>query len=215
MNKHLILFFLLFAVVFNTSAQKQVYFADKVRDSISISAIQGIQIGATLSSSYDDLNVPASIGYFNEFKLGSTTSLILSGNISLVKAVKSFTISYITNDYGYYPVSNIVYERAISLGIKAEPRWYFSYKNRYLKGNNIKLNSGFFLSLPSEIYTSPLTKIYLFRLNLSTAASFGYRYSFTNNFFIEPAVNLGISSDFINVSSLTPYLILKAAYTFK
>lgn len=214
--KKLFFFLVLFQISASLFSQKEVYFADKSRDSISISAIQGIQIGATLSSGYDGLRVPASIGYFNELKLGSTTSLILSGNISLVKAVKSVTTTYITNDIGSYPVSNIVYEPAFELDIKAEPRWYFSYKNRYLTGKDTKLNAGFFLSLPCGISTNPLTKFYPFQLNLSTAASFGYRYAFANNFFIEPAANLGIGINFIKVSSpLTPYLSLKAAYTFK
>jgi hypothetical protein len=206
----------LFFFCLSASAQKEVYFSDKSRDSVSISAIQGVQIGATLSSDYEGLNVPVSIGYFNELKLGYTTSLILSGNISMVKALSSFSTTYITNDYGSYYVSNIVYEPAIELAIKAEPRWYFSYQNRYVKGNNIKINSGFFLSLPCEISTNPLTKFYPFQLNLSTAASFGFRYAITNNFFIEPAANLGIGLyNFRYFSTITPYLSLKAAYTFK
>ncbi len=214
MTKHIVSTLILFAVILHTSAQKEVYFADKSRDSIAISAVQGIQVGATLSSGFNGLNVPVSIGYFNELKLGSTTSLILSGDISMVKATKSVTITYITNDYGTYPVSNIVYETALKLDIKAEPRWYFNYKNRYMKGNNIKLNSGFFLSLPCEISTNPLTKVYPFQLNLSTAASFGFRYALTKNFFIEPAANLGIGLyNFRSLSTLTPYLSLKAAYT--
>lgn len=197
-------------------SQKEVYFTDKSPDSISISAVQGIQIGATFSTGSNGLNVPVGVGYFNELKLGSTTTLIFSGNISLVKAIKSITNTLITDQYGTYPISNVVYETALKFDIKAEPRWYFSYQSRYMKGNNTKLNSGFFLSLPCELSTSPLTKFYPFQLNLSTAASFGYRYAFTKNFFIEPAANLGIDINFIKIySPLTPYLSLKAAYTFK
>jgi len=212
--KKLFLLLVFFQVSVTLFSQKEVYFADKPRDSVSISPIQGIQISPRISFGTLGLNIPVGLGYFNELKLGSTTSLILSGNIQAVKAIKSFSI--ITDYNGYYTGADIVYQTGIKLAVEAEPRWYFDFKNRYMTGKNTKLNSGFFLSLPCEISTNPLAKTYPFQIHLTTSASFGYRHAFSDKFFIESSANLGITlSDFKYFSTVSPYLGLKAAYTFK
>jgi len=214
MIKKQILSSLLLFFVLSAPAQKEVYFADKVKDSISISGMQGIIVNPYVKLSSIGINVPVIIGYFRELKLGSTTSLTFYGNIIGAKTVKS--LNNILDENGYITDQNIIYELGISLDIEAEPRWYINYKDRYLYGKNIKLNSGWFVGLPTGIYTNPMTSVYPFVLNIKTAGSFGYRYAFSNNFFVEPSANLGIGLySFKYLSTLTPYLSLKAAYTFK
>jgi len=208
MNKHLIAVLVLFMAILNASAQKQTYFSDKSIDSISISTMQGVQIGTSTSLNKISIN-GGEIGYFNELRLASSLSLILSGNIACSsKIIKSFTYNYDEN--GYIIGSNLNYTTAINLIVGAEPRWYFSYKNRYIKGRNTKLNTGFYFSLPVTLSTNPFIKEYPFRLNFFAAVSFGYRQAIANNFFVEPSVNL----------AGLPYsqsfnLAIKAAYTFK
>ena len=99
--------------------------------------------------------------------------------------------------------------------IQIEPRWYLNYKNRTMKGKNVKLNSGWYLSLPVIFTTTPLINYYQFGINWKITPSFGYRYAFSNQLFVEGNINLGISPIYTHIAFVSPFFNFKAAYTFK
>lgn len=222
MIKNLFFSFVFLTSVLSISAQKEVYSVSKAKDSITISGIQGIYVNPyyilPLFPDFTNplgLNIHINMGYFKEFKLGATTSLTLYGNIIGIKT--PVFISNTVDINGNLINQNVVYGLGLSLDIEAEPRWYFDYKNRCENKRNTKLNSGWFVGLPTGIYTQPLTILFPLSLTLRTAGSFGYRYAFSTDFFMETSANLEMGlNDFIYLYYVpTPYLSLKAAYTFK
>jgi hypothetical protein len=202
--------FLLF-VTLNVSAQSEVFFSTISRDSVSIYNTQGIFTGPAVF--HGGVGVSYDIGYFNERKMTNTTSLILGGNLYFGKYVKSV----ISNGYSdSNSFSRPIYKYGFGMGLSAfaEPRWYFSFKNRYEKGRNVKLNTGWFLGLPLELNTSTLfadsTKL---KLNLQLTPVLGYRIGFSKHFFMETDVGAGISLFGLYGIQPSLYLRIKAAYT--
>jgi len=200
-------------VSLNVSAQKEIYFSDKPRDSVSIVGVRGIQLTTLLTSTQTGVSFPVSIGYFNELKSGNTTSFILSANIGVTKAVISY--KRILDSNGIYIGSDFTYGYGFQLNVKAESRLYFDYQKRYETGKTTKLNSGWFLGLPVEINTNPFTSYSPFGLNLKTGPSLGYRGALSNRLFIEGAIGGSLNLYSFHYLQLTPDFNLKLAYIFK
>jgi hypothetical protein len=211
MKKHLILPLVLFTVVFSTSAQKEVYFADKAKDSVSISGLHGLQFSTTVYSPLIDM--PIGIGYLQELKLGRETSLLLSGNIQGSRIVKSMIPTYDANGMN----QDFIFQYAFDIigNVQIEPRWYFYYQERYMKGKNTKHNSGWYVGLPVTFTTTPLFTAYRFEMDWEAALSLGYRYALSKNVFLEASASWGVSRLYDGFMIDAPKLNLKAAYTFK
>lgn len=201
-----------FFVLLSASAQHEVFFTTISRDSISISNTQGIFIGP--AAFHGGVGLSYDLGYFSERKMMNTTSLILGGNLFFGKYVKSIIYQghYDNNSY-----TAPIYEYGFGCGLSlfAEPRWYFMYKQRYLKGRNVKQNSGLFLGLPLELNTNTLfadsTKL---KLNSQLTPVLGYRIGFSKHFLMETDLGLGLSLFDLPNTLLVPYFRIKAAYTF-
>jgi hypothetical protein len=211
MKRTCILTFFIYISILGISAQKEVYFADKIRDSISISSLKGV----SASISTGDVQTISSLTfqYFNELKLNGTTSLTLGAGI--INSVYIKSISY--PDGGYYYSSPVIeYGYGIQFNVFAEPRWYFTYKNRYLKGAKTTLNSGWFIGLPLELNTSVLNSDKPFNPHLLVAPTIGYRYALSNKLFIEGQLGCGFNNFLGSYYSfgVMPYLKIKAAYIF-
>ena len=201
-----------FLISLSVNAQKEVFFSTITRDSISISNTQGIFIGP--SAFHGGSGVSFDIGYFNERKMTNTTSLILGGNIYTGQYIKSVIRPgyYSSNSY-----SRPIYDYGFGMGLSvfAEPRWYFAYKNRYEKGRNVKLNTGGFLGLPLELNTNTLFADSLkFKLSSQLTPILGYRLGFSDHFFMETSIGIGISLFHLPKFQPTSHFRIKAAYTF-
>ncbi|NDP20205.1 MAG: hypothetical protein GZ091_03885 [Paludibacter sp.] len=211
--KKMLISSLLLLSFFSLSAQKEVFFTTIDKDSVSISSMQGIFIGP--AAFHSGFGVSFDVGYFNEKRMTNSTSLILGGNIYLGKYIKSILYSGYSNSNSF---SRPIHEYGFGMGLTAfaEPRWYFTFKNRYEKGRNVKLNTGCFLGLPLELNTNTLfadsTKL---KLNLFLSPIIGYRFAFSNHFFMETSAGLGISLFHLPEIQLNSYFRIKAAYTFK
>jgi len=156
-----------------------------------------------------DLNIQ----YFNELRMSSTTSIIFGAGIINSKYIKSV---FTYQDNSNFPVFEYEYGYGIQLNLFAEPRWYFTYKNRYMKGAKTALNSGWFLGLPVELNSSVLNSNKPFRANFLVDPTIGYRYALSNKFFIEGQIGLGYNN-LLGDSyrfGIRGYLKIKAAYTF-
>jgi hypothetical protein len=209
----------LFAITFllmvslNASAQREVFFSTISCDSVSIYNTQGIFIGPAVF--HGGVGVSFDIGYFKERKMTNTTSLILGGNLYAGKYIKS-VINAGYNNRNSFLAPIYAYGYGCGLSFFAEPRWYFSFKNRYEKGRNVKLNTGWFLGIPLELNTNTLfadsTKV---ELNLQLTPVLGYRVGFSKHFFMETDFGVGISLFHLPRFQLNSYLRIKAAYTFK
>jgi len=210
-KKNSVISFLLFYLSITLSAQKEVYFADKVRDSVSISSLRGVSI--SLSTGNIETMYNFNIQYFNELKMSSASSLILGAGVINSKYIKSV---YTYQDNSTLPVFEYDYGYGIQFNIFAEPRWYFTYQNRYMKGAKTALNSGWFLGLPVELNSSVLNSKKKFSVNLLVSPTVGYRYALTNKFYIEAQTGLGFNNllgDYYRFG-ISGYLKVKAAYTF-
>jgi len=233
--------FLLISVL-SAYAQKEVFFNDKKPEDIKVESMQGIVIGSgfnpiatidNISYNRQYLNIPLHFGYFNEKRIASTLTLISSAEITygLSKSAYSSMIDTITTG------SSNTYKTTYSLGLKlsVEPRWYFSYKNRYPVGR-ANLNSGWYLSLPvsygftlmsnSEYFNKPTWFYDKYYGSLAFAPAVGYRQAIAKRFFLEGDIkylngNFGFyemnKTFFISGPSFffQPTISLKAAYTFK
>ena len=118
------------------------------------------------------------------------------------------------------------------LEVGIEPRWYFSYKDRYQLGKS-QLNSGWYLSFPFLVQTNLLHTPepvldegwfpnYLYG-SLTLTPTLGFRQAISKNWFLESSIGLGANSIFnvynhklnILIPFLNPTFNIKAAYTFK
>ena len=74
-----------------TFAQKETFFADKTSVPVSISNLQGVSAEVEMQvygKNYSPRTLfPVKISYFNEIKLGKSTSLMFSGGLSALLSV--------------------------------------------------------------------------------------------------------------------------------
>ena len=211
MKRILLSFAIIISSFTSVSAQKELYFSDKDRDSISISDLQGFSFDFA-----DGHGITAgglTVSYFNEHKLSSTTSLILSGGITNSMYIKSI-INPVGDPY-YSTRPQINYGYGLQINLLTEPRWYFTYKNRYLKGSKTALNTGWFIGLPFEMNSSVLNSTQPLCLNLFLVPTLGYRYALSNKLFLEAQAGYGLSFKYFHSFQSLPYIKIKAGYTFK
>ncbi len=208
--KHVLvgLSFLLALPVFS---QKEVFFSGVKPDSVSVVSLQGIFAGPAISHGGSGVTFDA--GYFQEKRMTNSTSLLLGGNLFFGRYVKSFIDPGYMDDQ-HFIAPTIDYGYGFGLSAFAEPRWYFNYKNRYLKGRNVKLNSGWFLGLPLELNTNTLfADSSNLKLNLQLTPVLGYRTAFSRNFFMEASMGMGFELFQLPSVYMIPHMRIKAAYT--
>jgi len=251
MKQVLVTIALLFISYLSVSAQKEVYFNTAKPEDIKVESMQGIDIESSFSpiSIINNLtyqsksgSFPLSIGYFNEKRIAScwtlTTRIWFNNNFIKIPQYISDNDPANFNDTMYYSTSQTIdsykFVYRLYLGISIEPRWYFSYKNRYTMGR-ANLNSGWFLSLPVSIgvtiintYKQPVSEYWSKQTNyggLVFSPVLGYRQAISNHLFLEGDIVLlngsigfsKIDNKFIIYPSLhiTAGISIKAAYTFK
>ena len=198
----------LFALIlFEAQAQKEVFFTSKSSDSISITSFNGLRIGSNFYISSGGSYIPIRVGYFDELKLGATSSLILSGDLLGSRSVKSIVSN--NNAIGYSYNQQFIYGFGLQLSVTAEPRWYFDFKNRALREYKTNLNSGFYVGLPIELFSNVINFGYQLQLNLFTTPSLGFRYAITNKIFVEANVGLALTPLHLSSFAPTPIVGLK------
>ncbi|HEY5591638.1 MAG TPA: hypothetical protein VIK55_11545 [Paludibacter sp.] len=204
MKRILISIAIIFISVTTVFAQKELYFKSEKEDSISITSLHGISMSVGTNFGSSGIQSSFDIGYFVETKLTKSVSLILGANL-LNSSYKSYTSQ---NNL------TLISKYGLQLSLFAEPRWYFNYKNRVLKGKNGTLNTAWFLGLPIQLNTSYLNNNQPIHLSLTTPLTIGYRQSINDKMFIEAAGGIGVNTNFYSFTPI-PYLKMKAGYTFK
>ena len=229
-----ITFLLMFSSIF---AQKEVFFSDTSRDSISISKLEGIQFGVSFLPTYTTPIIE--FGYFRELKLSKTISLTVKGSLE--------NIIYKRNHYKVYIsalMDSVVGDEKtdtksdFQFSLSLEPRWYFNYVKRHLNGVKTDLNSGWFLGMPvkfrSSIFSpqnffipqtgyndlfSPSISVTLLNNEVTVSPQVGYRYALSKKLFIETSVKYSLHihpvtniRGFENINF--PYLNLNVSYCF-
>jgi len=224
------------------SAQKEIFFSTKSKDSIRVESLHGISIGTSLDflstiqnliandKSYD---IPFGIGYFNEKRIAPTITFLSNVGLSLAYS-KSKLYTQLPDGSYYYSSSDPHYTNAFSLGLGAGVglRWYWGYRRRYEAGR-AQLNSGWYLSLPVSASTTLINTYkmeyfsdYINYAGLSGGLVLGYRRAISRQWFLEGNVKLlGISTSLYSMNKRfnlsSPYISyptgisLSAAYTIK
>lgn len=211
---------LLLVTIFASFAQKETFFADKTSAPVSISNLQGITAEVEMKVYKNSISsailFPVKISYFNEIKLGKTTSVLFSGGITGLRSMLDYTIrpyDPITQTGG--DIFDLKYGLGLQLSVAAEPRWYFNYKDRVMNGRNTRLNSGLYFGMPVELTTTPLNSKVPLQLSLNLKPTIGYRYAITNKMFVEAST--GVSFTILHLkNSFKPFCAgLKLGYAFK
>jgi hypothetical protein len=148
-------------------------------------------------------SIETQISYFHENRIANTWSLFKSvgfGN-------SAFNRIEVIDDpnQGYQPTTIHRYQYELTLNLRIEPRWYFSYQNRHINQKNILNNTGWYLSLPLTARTmllhepvNYLRKNWLpdgLNVNITAVPTIGYRNSFENRWFFE--INRNPSANYI------------------
>lgn len=219
MKRNLLTIVLLLFIFLVSYAQKETYFADKTSIPTSIPNLQGISANVEMQmypENYSPRSIfPVTISYFNEVKLGKTTSVMFSGGLTGLHTVLDWSYSVDANGvidpYSFQSTSGI----GLQLSVGAAPRWYFALNNNVSNRKNKKIVSGFYLGLPVELMTTTLNSKASVQLGLYLKPSVGYRYSITDNIFVEASA--GLLLDILHQqNSAKPFCAgLKLGYAFK
>lgn len=215
--------FLLSVILITVSvfSQKVVRFTNVDKDSVRVQSMQGINLNfdkSIVSHFPFYFGIWGRIGYFNEISIGKLSTLTFSGDISFNRTIKNYENIY--NENNYIINQNITYGLGIYAGISVDYRLYLFYINRVLKGKNSRLNSGMFLSLPASLTTSDLfpVKDSPFDANIRftpyLSPGIGYRYAFSDHFFLEGKAGLSIYGLEYGEFYMTPNINLRVSYTF-
>lgn len=94
-----------------------------------------------------------------------------------------------STDYSYHASSDYSYQYHTRLLLGAEPRWYFSFKNRYPLGK-AHLNAGFYVGLPITIEYA-LYKSRQNEIELHLLPTVGYRQSIGLRSLVELSAGVG------------------------
>lgn len=221
--KKLIFPFLLFCGLASLHAQKEAYFTDEVKHTVSM---QGIELNNELNyglylSPTQKYQINSSLQYFYEKALGKNFSIKLSGGLLLQNGR---VLKYFYDDNGMWSNGEYHFEQSYNVSVQVEPRYYF-YLAQKKSENTAGLNSGWFVGLPVGLWyqMSPSTyKSYNFmtrnydnekyslieRLPFHGGINLGYRYAFTNKWIVEGAFGtiVGSQGGFVNAHIKWAYI---------
>ena len=202
-----------------TFAQKETFFADKTSMPVSISNLQGITAEVEMQmygKNYSPRTLfPVKISYFNEIKLGKSTSLMLSGGLSalntVLKSYREFNADGTVDPYSIRTTSGI----GLQLSIAVAPRWYFALNKATSSGKDAKLVSGFYFGLPLELMSSVLNSEAKATLFLHTKPTVGYRCAMNKHLFAEVSAGVSINRTYFKQYVKPFFADFKIGYAFK
>ena len=151
--------FLVVSFCTQLSAQKNKNYTDTITE-LKVNSLKGI--GLKIESPYVagyglGRNMPFFINYLNERRISSSSTILLKAGVIITTGVfyedstnNYYQLQYSNSYYGTPNNANKVTYCAFGFNFGVEPRWYWNFKNRALKGK-AELNSGWFLSIPLEI----------------------------------------------------------------
>lgn len=214
------------------SAQQEVYFNDTNLDRKDIQVEKTIQ-GVTVESEFISMtrlnsmrSFPLNACYFREDRIAPLISMYTyAGLQNQFNRTKSIHI----DEDGYEVVSEHFSQHYYNLSvfIGTELRWYFDFRQRYIKNRQTVNNSGWFASIPFTFYTVLYTQSETESrtAHFELAAKIGYRYAFNEHWHIEASLSyiparigfyntIGCSFETSNNLKDMFRLELKAAYVF-
>jgi hypothetical protein len=202
MKRKIITFIFLLSITAGYS-QKEIYFSSSKEDSISISSLKYPEIEIASNFNEYGLSTSFNAGYFYEIKLTKKTALLTGLNV-------------INSIYSYYPdlnnLNDMKRKYGLQLGVRAEPRWYIDYKSRVINAKNSKLNTSWYLGLPTTLATNYISLGSDFNFNMTSSFVAGFRYAFSEKLFIDTSAGFGIYTDFELITPI-PYFKLKLGYS--
>lgn len=220
-------------------AQKELKASDSTV--FNVNSLKGVELKIELPYApyyepYSSIGAPLHFNYVNEKALSSSSTLLLKAGINIRPGVfyEDTTINFETD-----PSRKTDYKVAFcsfGFNIGAEPRWYWNFQKR-AHARKLKLNSGWFLSLPLEINFPQVAMLYgptiryekpdwiteqliiLYSAGIST----GYRFALSDKLYLESSMEIQASGDRTkngdNYSSwpieILPQLEIRLNYTFK
>lgn len=203
-------FFMLFS--FTVHSQKVIHFTNIDKDSVRVESLQGVALSI-------NLNLATQLGYFRELRLNRISTFTLSGD--LIMARSPVRVINAEPEGQGYPIQQVVYGPGFFLGVTADYRLYFDFVNRMMKGKNTRLNSGLFVSIPLKLISgimnpSPhLTYVgNFFQINPYLEPGLGYRYAFTQNFFVEGIAGIQIYGLHVGMPGIMPDIKIRGSVTF-
>ena len=222
MKQVLVTIALLFSSFLSVSAQKEVYFDTIKTENIKVQSLHGLETNVYVLFEPDNTKwiIPdVYIGYFNEKRIGSSTTLI--STIGIRNAVFKRQLNEFYQTENYFTAYYLTFEIAM------EPRWYLNYKNRFQNGTAM-LNSDLFLSMPLTLSSlclrtpdGTINKSWLPNptLDITLSPRIGYRQAICKSLFIEGIAALsgtyGFNGHDLFGPRIEPSLNFKIAYTFK
>lgn len=188
-------------------AQKEVIFNDPSIDKSQIKlekTIQGIELGVNplyalpgKSNSIETAgSIELNIRYFHENRIGDQWSLVKSVGFSNTFQ-RVYKLKMNDDENIFSSTGETQYWYRLSLQAQVEPRWYFSYTNRYRQSKSTDNNAGWYLGVPLTVsynlyeqervgYTFDAN---FFEMNVRFPLSIGYRKSLSENLFLEASFN--------------------------
>lgn len=150
---------ILFLSLQTAVAQDMVFFNDLNSKAVKKDAkvektIQGIEFSADPFKLLPERHIVTYLQYFHENRIGNTWTLNKSAGFGNSFYRYSVLQAYIreNGEVSYYGTSSkMSYYYYVSLEAMIEPRWYFSLRNRFVRGENIQRNSGWFLAFPLRL----------------------------------------------------------------
>ncbi len=203
-----------------TFAQKETFFADKTSAPVSISNLQGITAEVEMQvygKNYSPRTYfPVKISYFNEIKLGKTTSVMFSGGITGMRHLLDYTfIPYdpANQTVGYF--GDEKYGLGLQLSVAVSPRWYFALNKATSNRKDTKLASGFYLGLPFELLSTTLNANEKVKVFLNIKPTLGYRYAINEHLFAEASAGVSINRTYFKQYVKPFFADFKIGYAFK
>ncbi len=232
--------YLVLCICFHLSAQKKDGLTDSIKPELKVNSLSGLmlKLESPCVAGYGlGRNMPFFLNYINESRITPSTTILLRAGVTITPGV--FYEDTISNDYmPDLKTGNKVTYCSFGFNFGVEPRWYWNYKKRAQKGK-IKLNSGWFLSLPLEIslplhtmistpttyhdYTDQKWITDYFNLFYSLGISVGYRHALSNNWLLEGSFETQAMGDLakyrqynsLSTVAITPQINIKVLYIFK
>jgi len=169
------------------SAQKEVYFETIDSAHMKVRSFHGVEVGLLPYKTrndpfqFDKFSLSGYVGYAYEKAMAKTWTLRLTTGIHTVYGDLRITPS---NQWEWVMQPYLIGQ------VGVEPRWHYTFKQRYAAGRG-GVNAGWFLGLPLSMELSYNSYYAVYLKTLQLLPTWGYRSSLTPHLYWECAAGVG------------------------
>lgn len=169
------------------SAQKEVYFENIDSAHMKVRSFHGVEVGVLPYKTkidpfrFDWFSLSGYVGYAYEKAMAKTWTLRLTAGLHTVYGDLRITPS---NQWEWVMQPYLIGQ------VGVEPRWHYTFKQRYAAGQG-GLNAGWFLGLPLSMELSYNSYYAVYLKTLHLLPTWGYRSSLTPRLYWECAAGVG------------------------